>query len=82
MEEEEFARITITVTGTQTGARTVVSGLSRIVVRGPLRPESHISPFESPVLLVWYGRRPERLVETVHNLHEEEITHRSSSPVR
>ena len=81
MKEEKYTRITITVTGTQSGKRTVISGLSRIVVRGPLRPESNVSPLESPVLLVWYGRRRERLVETVHNLHEEEIAKRSSSPV-
>ena len=81
MEEEEFARVTVAVAGTQTGARTVVSSLSCIVIRGPLGPELHVSPFESPVLLVWYGRRRKRLVETVYNLHEEEITHRSSSPV-
>ena len=66
MEEEKFTGITITVTGTQTGKRTVISGLSRFVVRGRLRPESHVSLFESPVRLVWYGRRCERLVETVH----------------
>ena len=57
MEEEEFPRVAVTVAGTQAGARAVVSSLSCIIVRGPLGPESHISPFESPVLLVWYGRR-------------------------
>ena len=55
MEEEKFTRVAITVTGTQTGERIVISGLSRFIVRGPFRPESHVSPFESPVLLVWDG---------------------------
>ena len=81
MEEEEFPRVTVTVAGTQAGVRAVVSSLSCIVVRGTLGPESHISLFESPVLLVWYGPRCKRLAETVYNLHEEEIAHRSSSPV-
>ena len=81
MEEEEFPRVAVTVAGTQAGARAVVSSLSCIIVRGPLGPESHISPFESPVLLVWYGRRCKRLAETVYNVHKEEIAHRSSSPV-
>ena len=79
MEEEEFARVTVAVADTQTGARTAVSGLSCIVVRGPLGPELHVSPYESPVILVWYGRRHKRLVETVYNLHEEEITHQTIS---
>ena len=55
MEEEEFPRVAVTVAGTQAGARSVVSSLSCIIVQGPLGPESHISPVESPVLLVWYG---------------------------
>ena len=55
MEEEKFTGVTITVAGTQTGERTVISGLSSFVVWGPFRPESHFSPFESSVLLVWDG---------------------------
>ena len=64
MEEEEFPRLSVTVAGTQASARAVVSSLACIIVRGPLGPEPHIGPFESPVLLVWYGRRCQRLAET------------------
>ena len=55
MEEEKFTRITITVAGTKTGKRTIISGLSLFVVWGSFGLESYISPFESPVLLVWDG---------------------------
>ena len=52
MEEEKFTRVAITVTGTQTGGRTVISGISHFIVRGPFRPESHVNPFKSPILLI------------------------------
>ena len=76
-----FTGVTITAAGTTTGQRITISGLSRFVVWRSFGPESYISPLESSVLLVWNGWPRERLAEAVHNLHEEEITHRSSSPV-
>ena len=55
MEEEKFTGVTITAAGTTTGQRITICGLSRFVVWRSFGPESYISLFESPVLLVWNG---------------------------
>ena len=80
MEEEKFTGVTFTVTCTMTSQRVTVSGVPRFVVWRSFGTEPHYSPVELPFLLVRDVRRCKGLVETVHNLHKEEVAQQPPPP--